>query len=394
MSLVPARSHLRYALALIPLLFLVSCGSDDDSGTSPPPPEIPVNSIAPDSAAVGDTITVTGDDFGTSTDSITVRFGDVTVNPISASNQQLRVEIPPGATTAPVRLTRAGLGGESPNDLVILFDAVSASELPSPCLDLIWTGDLFVAVGGAGVVATSPDGIDWTQRSTPTGASLNAVVSNGSGVVAVSAAGSIINSPNGVVWTNAGSGYDALIDVAASNSRFVAIPDHADYVLSSSFGATWQQHAIDTSLTFTTAVYAGRFHAFADELWVLTSLDGLSWTRELSNLVSPSPIGSAWSGQLLVVGKPFTLLKRQTAQIYTVVGYGSSSLSGQYTDIGWGGNRFVAVAGEVVASEQGTDWEKVAAFPYGPFGTCQIASSDSVCVVTGFGNQVMIWRRQ
>jgi len=76
---------------------------------------------------------------------------------------------------------------------------------------------LFVAVGELGTILTSPDGTNWTQRTSGTTNSLLAVTYGGGEFVAVGGCdrcdpttrGTILTSPDGVTWTprTAGTGW-------------------------------------------------------------------------------------------------------------------------------------------------------------------------------------------
>ena len=66
---------------------------------------------------------------------------------------------------------------------------------------------MFVAVGAAGALLTSPDGITWTARTSNTNSNLRhvafATTASGEQIyVAVGDAGTIVSSPDGVTWTS------------------------------------------------------------------------------------------------------------------------------------------------------------------------------------------------
>jgi hypothetical protein len=63
---------------------------------------------------------------------------------------------------------------------------------------------LFVAVGGSpdsSTILTSPDGVTWTQRTSPTSNSLYGWTYGNGTFVAVGRWGTILTSPDGVTWT-------------------------------------------------------------------------------------------------------------------------------------------------------------------------------------------------
>lgn len=65
---------------------------------------------------------------------------------------------------------------------------------------LTWTGSLFVAVGAAGRIMTSPNGTAWTTRASGTTAALKAVIPTDNCVVAVGDNGALVGSISGLTW--------------------------------------------------------------------------------------------------------------------------------------------------------------------------------------------------
>jgi YD repeat-containing protein len=72
-----------------------------------------ITSLSPTSGAVGDSITVTGTDFGTTQGSSTITFNGTSATPSSWSNTSITVSVPTGATSGPVVTTVAGVAGNS-----------------------------------------------------------------------------------------------------------------------------------------------------------------------------------------------------------------------------------------------------------------------------------------
>lgn len=105
--------------------------------------------------------------------------------------------------------------------------------------------DLFVAVGDAGAVVTSPDGVTWTIRPTGVGVNLHDVAFESDTFVAVGATGKILTSVNGLDWTAASS---------PSSRDLHAVTWHVDR-----FYAVGGDHSAGAE--------------------TLTSLDGTTWTR-------------------------------------------------------------------------------------------------------------------
>lgn len=97
------------------------------------PSNIPeINSFAPLSGQVGDTIIVSGNNFSiTATDNI-VLFGGVKANVITANNTSLTVQVPVGAAYKPFSVTNAnGLTGYAKKIFKITFPGAAASFRPN-----------------------------------------------------------------------------------------------------------------------------------------------------------------------------------------------------------------------------------------------------------------------
>ncbi len=108
------------------------------------------------------------------------------------------------AKAAPVKLMSAAIPS-----LGNMFTATAAERLR----DVGWNGDLYVAVGTAGLILTSPDGLDWKQRNSGTDADLLAVLWDGAAWMVVGSipelgagvgvdvsSGVTLVSPDGLNW--------------------------------------------------------------------------------------------------------------------------------------------------------------------------------------------------
>ncbi len=91
--------------------------------------------------------------------------------------------------------------------------------LPYPITSVTWTGKSLVAVGGR-VIATSPDGKDWTQRSDKGGS----FVSWSGGILVALGFRFLQTSPDGIAWTERNTGAQgSLNSVAFTGSRLVVV---------------------------------------------------------------------------------------------------------------------------------------------------------------------------
>lgn len=136
------------------------------------------------------------------------------------------------------------------------FSAAWISRTSGTTQDLYgvsFVGGRFVAVGKAGILLTSPDGVTWTQQDSGTVNSLYQVAHNNTDTfVGVGDTGTIITSPDGINWAlQTPLVTDNLNGVAYGvKSEFVVVGDNGT-ILYSTLGAegTWSAtHAGSASL--------------------------------------------------------------------------------------------------------------------------------------------------
>ncbi len=108
-----------------------------------------------------------------------------------------------------------------------------------PLRGVTYGNGIFVAVGDAGTILTSPDGITWTPRNSGTSYFLSGVTYGEGSFVAVgnigppSTWGTILTSPDGVTWISRNSGTTAFLrGVTYGNSTYVAVGDHGTIIQS------------------------------------------------------------------------------------------------------------------------------------------------------------------
>ncbi|MEO0331144.1 MAG: IPT/TIG domain-containing protein, partial [Bacteroidota bacterium] len=88
------------------LIELLSGCGEESGGDDPDPVPMPtISSIDPSSGMVGDEVTITGTNFGSTASENTVTFNGVTASVGTASATQLVVEVPENVTTGPVAVT-------------------------------------------------------------------------------------------------------------------------------------------------------------------------------------------------------------------------------------------------------------------------------------------------
>jgi hypothetical protein len=204
-----------------------------------------------------------------------------------------------------------------------------SSGIKTTLLDILWSGDQFVAVGDHAILS-SPDGISWnivTDIGAPGPFLLEGVASSGSTYVAVdSRSGQIFASyDDGVSWEQiVDADYDrSLWEITWSGSIFVAVgavsyldpPRDACLVATSANGAEWSFDTLDVvgelfDVTWTGShlVAVGGLTLPVAGTAIVTSPDGSTWTQRPVGIIDP--LLAVWSveGTIIAVGFDGTIL--------------------------------------------------------------------------------------
>ena len=169
------------------------------------------------------------------------------------------------------------------------------SGLPHTLFDIVWNGNVFIAVGNGGSIYTSTDGIDWVAVDSGTNADLRAVAADGPYVVAVGLQIILQSSDNGAGWTVKDRPTEALLEAVAINSSQVVVGGSRwgwgtpVTMISEDRGDTWQ--AVDSwpdeNLLINDLIYRdGMFLATTNSplgltagAWVAISSDGKLWNE-------------------------------------------------------------------------------------------------------------------
>ena len=152
--------------------------------------------------------------------------------------------------------------------------------------------NLFVAVGSSGTILTSPDGINWTQRSTDIGTiQLNYVYwcEQKNLFVIVGNGGVVLTSPDGINWTQRTSGVSTgvwCITYSEEKDLFIAV-GYSGTIITSSDGITWTSQTSGVSSVFRGVTYSKKLDLFVivgGSGIILTSSDGITWTQRTSGV--------------------------------------------------------------------------------------------------------------
>lgn len=149
---------------------------------------------------------------------------------------------------------------------------------------------MFVAVGADGKLATSTDGITWTQRTSSfsAGDGINGVAYGDGYWVAVGDNAKIAYSTDGVTWTQKNTGISGtVVEVAWGNGVWVISNATGSFYTATDPTATW------TSRTSTLSAVSSILFCKSQSIWVAgydtgttgalaSSTDGTTWTARTS----------------------------------------------------------------------------------------------------------------
>jgi hypothetical protein len=251
---------------------------------------------------------------------------------------------------------------------------------------------LFVAVGAAGAIVTSTDGVSWQDQTSPTPLSLYGIAFGNDQFVAVggnevAGAGVILSgAPSGLAWTlepESNNLSESLTGITYANGQFVAVGNNQ--VLTSADGNNWS--ALPTEPSGITAptvdlystaygsnlfVTVGTYNTttssqeIAYDGFIATSPDANTWTilPYTSNYLSGVTYGT---GQFVAVGREGSILTSSDGSIWTAQSAPQldASKTPYLISVIYAGNQFVATGnyvgtnpstGFLLTSPDGVTW--------------------------------------
>jgi len=171
--------------------------------------------------------------------------------------------------------------------VLLSADGLTWRRLPgSPSRDMHfirYSGARYFAGAEAGVFFSSSNGVDWTESSLPTTATLHSLASDGSLEVLVGSFGATLYSADGTTWQSGSGGWTGgditYNDVTWANGTWVCVGNGR--LITSTNGINWQIRPIDTSWYLNHVTFAeNKFVAVGLNGIVLTSPDGATWTQQ------------------------------------------------------------------------------------------------------------------
>jgi hypothetical protein len=292
-----------------------------------------------------------------------------------------RADLSVGSHTITLRATDPATGLAAQAGVTIM---VEDDDAPPPPDDIRW-----VAVGGTNQqIATSPDGVTWTARSSPFTMTGRGVAYNGARWVAVGQAEYMIaTSDDGITWTGRASPFTTAGRGATwFHDQWVAVGQGGARIATSPDGETWTARAAPiTGIAYgiaasdTLLIVGGQTGAT-----LATSTDGVTWTAR-SNPITGRVMGVAWNGALWVA------VGETGARIITspdgVLWTSRTAPFTRVNGVAWNGELWVAVGqgnATIATSVNGLTWT---AQPGSPFTTEAngVAWDGNQWVVVGFG---------
>ncbi|MFN7266808.1 MAG: hypothetical protein ACK5VB_04885 [Bacteroidota bacterium] len=264
---------------------------------------------------------------------------------------------------------------------------------------------LYVAVANSGTgnrVMTSPDGINWTSRTSASDNNWNSVTYGNGLFVAVAdggpaSANHVMTSPDGINWTSRSASSINWKSVTYGNGLFVAVSSTTTTarVMTSSDGITWTNRTTSSNINWSGVAYGnGQFVAVAPNS-VMTSPDGITWTARSAAAASDWKSITYGNGLYVAVANNGTGNRVMTSPDGITWTGRTASAANSWTGITYVNGLFVAVANSgsgnrVMTSPDGITWTSRNAASENSWSGVTNGNGLFVAVAgSGMGNRVM-----
>ena len=197
---------------------------------------------------------------------------------------------------------------------------------------VVAANNLFVLSGDLGKIFTSPDGTNWTPRSTPTANFLSSVAIGPNACLAVGSKGTLLRAGlDGANWASVSLGTtNWLYRARWLNNQFVVVGQNG-VIYTSADATNWTTRVSGTTRWLTDA-------AFVDGKWFVTGYQGTLLTS--TNLANWAPLplptikslygAATQNGQLVLAGIEGVILRNQIVSDLTpvnILGYNRSPVA-------------------------------------------------------------------
>jgi hypothetical protein len=260
------------------------------------------------------------------------------------------------------------------------FTAVtlSASTFDDYGISSVAYGNNRFVAGGSGGIGYSSNGTTWTDSTGYSSSFTARGITYGTQFIAVGSNGVINYSTDGTSWNNVTDttfGTSTIYDVAYGGGKYVAVGDTGKMAYSDN-GTSWTAVTVttfDTSTISGITYGAGKFVAVGNSGKIAYSTNGTNWTAVTNSTFGTYGIsgitygGTSGKEKFVAVSGSFTspsIAYSTDGETWTrSSGYFSlgSGLFSAFNRVAWGGNKYVAVAGEGVMyfSPDGINWAKI-----------------------------------
>ena len=173
-----------------------------------------------------------------------------------------------------------------------------------------WVGDcafgegVYVAAGGAGLLARSDDGLSWTRGGDPGGAHLRAVAYGAGVFVAVGADRRVVSDDGlnidlDLSVPGASTDRVAFGETTDGHSIFVAVGAAGRVATSADRGQTWSEQTVGGGSGIDAVVFTGEAFVISDGSALYRSFDGYAWALLNASTVRPLAGlgGQVWGSQ-------------------------------------------------------------------------------------------------
>jgi beta-lactamase regulating signal transducer with metallopeptidase domain/photosystem II stability/assembly factor-like uncharacterized protein len=213
---------------------------------------------------------------------------------------------------------------------------------------IVYAHNQYVVVREAGFIMTSPDGLKWTSRTSPTKENLMGLFWDGHQYIAGGDKGTILSSPDGIKWTsrNSGSQIRDLSGLSYSGTRYVAVGNAG--ILISSDSITWTTpKTAPTSVWFTSCTWTGdEFLAcglgFDENPTIYTSPDGDVWTLRDTTIRASLRAATTINGTIYVAGDSLIAKSTDGGTTWTDT-YNNSGMNKLFMGLAGNGEYLIAV---------------------------------------------------
>ena len=172
---------------------------------------------------------------------------------------------------------------------------------------IVYANNQYVVVREAGLIMTSPDGLEWTNQTSPTKENLLGLFWDGHQYLAGGDKGTILSSPDGINWTSLDSGSQInFYSFSYSGTRYVAVGNDGIRISNDSVAWTTPTSA-PTSIPFTACTWTGtEFLACGlgldKNFTIYTSPDGDVWTLRDNTVMASLRAATTINGAIYIAG--------------------------------------------------------------------------------------------